>query len=701
MGKPLSIIIVSSDQEEAFHVVREVKAQGFSPLYQIISKKSDWDSRIHEEDWDAILVSYRWNSEVTPMSLLDDLHFHGLDIPFIILASEEDFPIALQLMQAGASDIIDSKTLFRLTQVLERERRELVFRREKEITQNYLEGSLNELQFQKYALDQANIVSITDANGIITYVNEKLVKISGFSKEELIGNSHRILKSQDKTKEEWRMMWDTISQGMTWVGEIKNTKKDGSFYFIETTIVPFRGEDGSIFQYIAISKDITDRKLAEDQLLYDAFYDVLTDLPNRALFLARVEQRIFEFNTKSIGYPILISLNIDNFKRINHSLGTEAGDFVLKAFADRISKFCGLNATISRLGADTFAILAIDFLSVEDAGLFIGKLKEHLKELIEYNGYEIFLTSSFGLAGFGLAGREAEELLRNAEIAMFHSKELGVGSTSSFNHSMKEKIQNQLEIQNDLAKGLERREFLVFYQPIYDIATKQIVHWEALVRWKHPKKGMVSPADFIPMAENSGFILPLTKFVLEESGDFIKAMELLSFKRIGVAINLSPQVFVHQNIFNWVVELKESKDIPFQSIQMEITESLAMKNMAETTPILANLQDLGVKISLDDFGTGYSSLSYLEKLPLNTVKIDKSFLNDVKKGSTQARLLVSIIHMAHDLGYKVVAEGVEEKDQFELLREFNCDMIQGYLISKPLPSQSALDFLQKFTGQID
>ena len=701
MGSPLCILIVASNQEEVFRIIRETKSQGFSPLYQVIMSKEDWDVRIQEEDWDAILVSFHWNDRLTAMDLLLDLQKKDLDIPFIVISPPEANEESLKLMHAGAADIIDAVSLFRLTQVLERERRELIFRKEKEITQSYLEKSLKEIQFQNYAVDQANIVSITDANGIITYVNEKFMQISGYSEAELIGSSHRILKSEDRSKNDWDNLWQLIRQGKVWKGEIKNTKKNGATYWVETTIVPFEDEDGSIFQYIAIHHDITDRKLAEDQLTHDAFYDNLTELPNRALFLARIEQRIFEYNTSKGGFPIVISANVDNFRRINHSLGSNAGDDILRIFANRINQFCGKFATTTRLTADSFAVLLVDFLSMLEGFDFAKKLQDNLKEIIPYKGYEIYLTASLGIAGYGMGGKEAEEILNNAEIAMFHTKENKVGSIFTFSEDMKEKIHYQLEIQNDLRKGLEHNEFLVFYQPILDLETNEIAHWEALVRWKHPKKGMVSPVDFIPMAENSGLILPLTQFVLEETGKFIKTSKEKEGRQIVVAVNLSPQVFQHQNIFHWIVDMKQRLEIPFHSIQVEITESLAMKNMADTIPILDNLCDIGVKIALDDFGTGYSSLSYLEKLPLSILKIDKSFLNNVSPGNKEAKLLVSIIHMAHDLGLKVVAEGVEELPQFNLLREYHCDMIQGYLIAKPLPSEDAMIFLSKFTGQIN
>ncbi len=698
MASPLSLLIIESDSSEVFRLIREVKANGFSPLYQVVSKAEEWEEKIEEEDWDVILCGMNWPDEKTIHDFLRFLKDRQIDIPFLLIAEKSKYETALQMMKEGAADIIDHSTLFRLPHVLERERRELVFRREKEITANYLEQSLKEIQVQKFALDQANIVSTTDANGIITYVNDKFIQASGYSKEELIGQSHRILKSQDRTKEEWYDLWETIQNGKVWKGEIRNTKKDGTSFWVETTIVPFSAEDGSIFQYIAIHNEITNRKLAEEQLTHDAFYDSLTELPNRALFLARVEQKISEYNLFQKGFPIVFSINIDNFKRINHSLGNESGDEILVIYAKRLLKLCDPSAIVTRLGADSFAVLVTDCFSIEEGTEIANKLLENLKEIIPFQGYEIFLTASCGIASYGMAGKDGENILKNAEIAMFHSKSSKVGTVSVFNQRMQEKINYQLEIQNDLKKAIEKNEFIVYYQPIFDLAANEICHWEALIRWRHPKKGMVSPTDFIPMAEDSGLIVSLTKFVLEESALFAKKMREESNYKFSVAVNLSPQVFLDQNIFHWVVDIQQRLGVPYECLQVEITESLAMKNLSETIPILSNLKDIGVKIALDDFGTGYSSLAYLEKLPLSTVKIDKSFLNNVVPGSKEAILLVSIIHMAHGLGYKVVAEGVEDISQFHLLREYECDLIQGYLLSKPLSLEDAVSFLENFTG---
>ncbi|TGL90488.1 EAL domain-containing protein [Leptospira congkakensis] len=696
MGSPISVLILENDSNSVFDLVREMKANGLSPLYRVVESFPSWEATVHEEDWDAIICSTRepFHSEIPVY--LQYLNDKKLDIPVILLSDPEEFTKNLSYMKSGVNDLIDRKNLLRLTEVLERERRELVYRKEKNTTETFLYQSLKEIQLQKFALDQANIVSITDANGIITYVNEAFSKVTGYSVSELIGQNHRIMKSTDKTKEDWTKIWEIIQKGNVWRGEIRNIKKDGSDYWADTTIVPFTGQDKSVFQYIAIHHDITDRKLAEQQLTHDAFYDNLTGLPNRALFLARIEQKIFAYNTKNSGYPILFCINIDNFKRINHSLGNESGDKVLQIFAARLKQFSDSDAVITRLGADNFAILLTHILSVDEGVNFVLRLLERLGDPIPIGGYAIYLTASSGVSGFGLGGKEAEVLLRNAEIAMFHAKSQKVGTVSVFNQAMQEKIHFQLEIQNDLKKALTQNEIFVYYQPILDIKENRIGHWEALVRWRHPQRGMVSPGEFIPLAEDSGLIVPITKFVLERAADIIEEVQLKQGHPISIAVNLSPQVFFDQNIFHWIVDLHNRRNIPYTSLQVEITESLAMKNLSETVPILSNLIDIGVKVALDDFGTGFSSLSYLEKLPLSILKIDKSFLNNVEVGSKESFLLISIINMAHDLGYSVVAEGVEEIEQLELLKSYECDKIQGYWLSKPIGSEDIIPFINQF-----
>lgn len=696
MASPISVLILENDSNSVFDLVREMKANGLSPLYRVVESSANFEATVLEEDWDAIICSTRapFQSEIS--FFLKFLNEKKIDIPVILLSEPEDFHKNLLYMKSGVNDIIDRKTLLRLTEVLERERRELVYRKEKNTTETFLYQSLKEIQLQKFALDQANKVSITDANGIITYVNDAFAKITGYESFELLGHNHRILKSQNKTKEEWEKIWESIHKGKVWRGEILNTKKDGSLFWVDTTIVPFIGTDGSVFQYIAIHHDITDRKLAEEQLTHDAFYDNLTGLPNRALYLARIEQKIFTYNIQKDGYPIVFCINIDNFKRINHSLGNEAGDQILIIFSERLKQFSDKDAIITRLGADNFSILLKHLLSIEEAVDYAYRLFEFLGDPISLAGYEIYLTASCGISAFGLGGKEADVLLRNAEIAMFHAKSQKVGTVAVFNQAMQEKIHFQLEIQNDLKKALIHNEISVFFQPILDLKSNQIGHWEALVRWRHPQRGMVSPAEFIPLAEDSGLIVPITRFVLEQTANVIEEVQIKKGYPISIAVNLSPQVFYDQNIFHWIVDLHKRRGIPYSSLQVEITESLAMKNLSDTVPILSNLIDIGVKVALDDFGTGFSSLSYLEKLPLSILKIDKSFLNNVHVGSKESFLLISIINMAHDLGYSVVAEGVEELEQLELLQSYQCDEIQGYWLSKPIPFPEIIPFLDQF-----
>lgn len=696
MGIPISVLIVENNSEEVFRVIREIKAHGLSPLYRVIESPKDWEEAVYAEDWDLVLCTFEEPHRSNIQSYLKFLADKSLDIPFLLITNQEDYKSSLSLMKEGVLDVIDRESLSRLTEVMERERRSLVYRREKDTTTSFLFESLKEIQLQKFALDKANIVSTTDANGIITYVNDAFLKISGYERSELIGSSHRILKSQDKTPEDWKKIWESIQSGQVWKGEIKNTTKSGDTYYVDTTIVPFTRDDGSIFQYIAIHHDITDRKVAEKQLTQDAFFDNLTGLPNRSLFLVKIELKISEYNTHNYGFPIVFSINIDNFKRINHSLGNDAGDEILMIFAKRLLEISGDDAIVSRLSADNFAILKMDLLVIEEAVEFSERILEFLGNLIDYRGYQIYLTASTGIASFGTAGREADVLLRNSEIAMFEAKSLKVGTTCVFNMAMQERIHYQLDIQNDLKKAFALNEFFVCYQPIVNLHTKTIDHWEALIRWKHPIKGMVSPVDFIPMAESSGLIVPLTKFVLSETVKLIDWIEKTNHIPISIAVNLSPHVFYDQNIFHWIVDLHKNNGIRYNSIQVEITESLAMNNLTETIPILSNLIDIGIKVALDDFGTGFSSLSYLEKLPLSTLKIDKSFLHNVSKESKEGNLFESIIQMAHVLGYEVVAEGVEEEEQLNLLNDFGCDQIQGYLISKPIPHGKVLPFLNHF-----
>ncbi len=692
MGRPISCLIYHSESSIAHQIISEFKSQNYTPFYQAFSDFDSGKEEFFSEDWDILFCEKEILGK-TALQFIKELNIRSTAL--VVLVEKDDPEFIKEAFLAGVQDVLSTDSFFKIPLVAERERREKMFRKDREITANFLEHSLLELQYQKFAIDQASSVSITDAQGIITYVNHSFLELTGFELDDLIGKSHRVIKSEKSRISFWKEVWDMISLGKVWKGETENRRKDGTPYWADTTIVPFFGKDGSIYQYIAIHFDITSRKLAEKQLTHDAFYDNLTELPNRALFLARIEQRISHYLKNNDGFPVVLSINIDNFKRINNSLGHAFGDRVLQTYAERLVQIFSNNGIVSHFNADHFAVLTWDFFSEEEAFLAATKALDRLRELMFFDGIEVFLTASCGIASFGMAGREGEEILRNAEIAMFHAKSDSVGTASRYNDEMREKNKHLLEVQNDLKKAIEKNEFLVFYQPLIDLNSNEVAHWEALIRWKHPRKGMISPLDFIPLAEASGLIVPITRFVLGEAALFIKEAETQTKAKTSVAVNISSEVFYHQSVLNWIVEISKMNQISLDSLQIEITESLAMKSMDETVPLLQQLKDLGVKISLDDFGTGFSSLAYLEALPLNILKIDKSFLHEVNSDLRKKKLLSTVVQMAHDLNLEVVTEGVEEKEQLELLRSIDCDLVQGYFLSKPLPKDAAIVFLKE------
>lgn len=655
-----------------------------------------WPKVLEEEPWNLVLVQDGFLNK-TSLDWLEEARKSSYFGPIVLLLPFKQTIRYSEYVDRGWSDVIFPDEIFRLNFIIERERVLGNQRKIRELNTHFLEHSLLELQYQKIALDQATSVSITDSNGVITSVNLKFQKNTGFGAKDLIGQTHEVLSTEKFGKSFWGEIWNEIKQGKMWKGEVHNKRKDGSLYWEDLTIVPFYGKDGTIFQYMFIHFDISDRKIAEDQLIHDAFHDSLSGLPNRALLLARIEQKIADFVKNKSGRPVLISMNLDNFKRINNSLGYEFGDKVLIQFAKRLQEFFGKDTVVSHLTADHFAVLNTAFLDEDEAFRFTIQVQEKLKETTIGKDYELFLTSSSGIASYGLGGNDGEEMLRNAEIAMFQSKAEGIGLTTRYSHEMKEKIRHQLEVQNDLKKGINRGEFLVFLQPIYSLGEKKISHWEALIRWRHPKKGMVSPLDFIPLAESSGLILPLTRFVMDQAAKFISMNGIGA----GVAINLSSTVFRDLNVLQCLKEVANTHKIPISLLQIEITESIAIQNFEATLPQLNDLRELGIKVSLDDFGTGFSSLSYLQELPLDILKIDKSFLEEIDTTTKKKDLLRSIITMAHDLNLEVVTEGVEDIHQFELLNNLGCDLVQGYFLSKPLPMEEAVKFdVSKFLNLV-
>ncbi|GAB4227190.1 MAG: EAL domain-containing protein [Elainellaceae cyanobacterium] len=564
---------------------------------------------------------------------------------------------------------------------------------------NALQQSLRELTDIKFSLDQSSIVTITDTKGAITYANSKFCKIFQFSQNELIGQNHRIVNSGFHSKTFFRQMWATISQGRVWQGELKNRAKDGTLYWVDVTIVPLL-HDGKPDQYIAVYTDITERKQLEDLLKwqskrerYQALHDQLTELPNRQLFHQRLTLALAHIRQHEEMLAVMF-LNLDRFKLINDTLGYAVGDRVLQQVAQRIAKCLKPTDTIARWGGDEFILILPHLHSAEDITKVAQCILKSFEACFELEQQELHITASIGIALAPYDGEDGETLLKNAGAAMYHVKQRGRNGFQIYASDMDIQTFDQLILVNDLYKALERSEFLLHYQPQVNLQTGEIVALEALVRWQHPQRGLVPPNQFIAIAEETGQINAIGGWVLQSACAQNRAWQRAGLPPVRVAVNLSGRQF-QPNLTRLITQVLSDTGLEPQYLEIEITETIAMQDLALTISLLKELQEIGVYISIDDFGTGYSSLAMLKQFPLHTLKIDREFIKDLSTSSRDAAVIQSIVALGHSLNLEVVAEGVETLEQWNFLQSIRCNAMQGYFLSKPLSVEAISPFISR------
>lgn len=544
-----------------------------------------------------------------------------------------------------------------------------------------------ELVEKQFAIDQAVVVSITDAEGTITYANDNFCKISGFSRDELVGANHRILKSGLHSDSFYRAMYRQIKSGQVWRGEVCNKAKDGSLIWADTIIVPTLGGDGKPVAYMAIRIDITARKQAEEKIAYMARHDALTGLDNRASFNEKLGE-VLALAARHQGTCTVLLLDLDGFKNVNDTLGHGAGDRLLKELAARIKSSLRETDVIARLGGDEFSIIQRHAENPREAAVTLAvRLLDIVPKPISLDGHYVNVGTSIGIAMAPEDGVNPEELMKKADLALYRVKAEGRNNFRFFDEEMSKNATTRLRFISDLRAAMAHNEFELHYQPIFDTKTRQPCSVEALVRWRHPVEGLIAPDRFIPLAEESGLMQELGGWILERAcSDASKWPE-----NIKVAVNLSATQFRTGNLFDVVLCALVESGLPAERLELEITESVLMRNTESVKLIIKQFKNIGVSIALDDFGTGYSSLSYLTMFRFDKIKIDKSFTQHLTGSAECAAIVASALTLARGLDILVTAEGVETKQQFELLRVAGVQQVQGYLFGRPCPAD-ALDF---------
>lgn len=534
---------------------------------------------------------------------------------------------------------------------------------------------------------------MTDAQGTIMQVNPAFSLITGYSPEEAIGKNPRILKSQKHPLEFYSAMWQQLMDSGQWAGEIWNRRKDGEAYPEWMTISAVKDQRGKTTNFVSIFHDISELKRQRDALEHQAQHDALTGLPNRVLINDRLEMALARMKRYSTKLALLY-LDLDNFKRINDAFGHTAGDELLIEVADRLSGLLRTGDTMARLGGDEFLILLSEVDNIDDVSLIAVRLIENLKQPFYYGEIEYFISASIGVTIAPEDGNDAVSLIKFADNAMYRAKSLGRNNYQFFTPELDVQAHRRISMEMKLRKGLENEEFELFYQPLVNIGNGKILGAEALIRWRHGGQ-LIPPQEFIPLAEDSGLILPMGEWVLKSAVSQAKKWQNMGYE-IGLSVNISSRQFAGQDLEAILTRaLSTEKGLEPDRLYIEITESMIMGDLTHAQHIMGALRRLGIKFYLDDFGTGYSSLSYLNKLPIDGLKIDRSFIGTLVEDADTRAIVAAIVSLSKILNLSIVAEGVETKEQWSILSDMSDMAIQGHLISHPVSAERFQKLLEK------
>lgn len=541
----------------------------------------------------------------------------------------------------------------------------------------------NELKKLSQAIEQSpNTVMITDLEARIEYVNSAFTEATGYTFDEIIGQNPRFLQSGKTSPSAYIELWEQLKQGKSWNGEFTNLSKDGKEFIEEVKISPIIQPDGKISHYMAIKDDITEKKMAAERIHYLANYDLLTGLPNRSQFNERINYSL-NAAKRNKGELAILFLDLDRFKDINDTLGHSVGDMLLIELAKRAQILLREEDTVSRLGGDEFIFL-LPHTNAQGAAHVAEKILDTISQSFFMDENELIVTASIGIAMYPFDGGDPETLSKNADAAMYEAKQKGRNNYQFFTNAMQENAVRNLQLINGLRHALEKNQLYVVYQPQISIPEEKIVGAEALLRWEHPEFGNISPAEFIPLAEDSGLILSIGEWVLRSAIQQAKKWLDNGLTEMTMAVNLSAVQFRHPHLPDLVTDILQEFDLSPKYLELELTEAVAMHEPNSVIGMMNRLHERGIRMSIDDFGTGYSSLSYIKKFKVYKLKIDQSFIYDICCDSEDKAIVKAIISMAHSLGLRVIAEGVETQEQLSFLQEQSCDEVQGYFYSKPL-----------------
>jgi len=536
-------------------------------------------------------------------------------------------------------------------------------------------------------------IIITNTQGTITVVNAAFCTITGYSEEEVVGQNPRILKSGRHDQHFYEQMWNELKAKGQWRGEIWNKRKNGDMYPEILTISPIYDEDGLASHYVAVFSDVTAMNEIVKQLDYQAHHHTVTDLPNRRLLHARLTHSL-QLAIRDKQQGAVFYLDLDNFKHINDSLGHDVGDRVLVEVAQRLQHHSREVDTVAHISGDEFALVLHNVSVVSAATEHAEQLLERLQAPMDIDGHELFISASIGITIFPTDGDSVEILLKNADAAMYQAKDLGKNGYCVYAQNFTDNALERMKLESSLRRALQNDEFVLYYQPQISLSSGEIVGCEALVRWIHPELGVVPPDKFIPLCEENGLIVPMGEWILRSACQQWLIWQQQGYPLGRIAVNLSGRQIQQDDLPEMIARVLLETGCPVSALELEITETFLMKHPEQAIKVLQRIRNSGVELAIDDFGTGQSSLNYLKRFPVDRLKIDRSFVDDIQPGNEDCAIVKAIVAMGHGLGLSIIAEGIETALQQQFLSDLNCEEAQGYLFSRPVPADEFTDLLK-------